>query len=111
MRSRINRMHSKMEEFDFIFSFMLGTNIMTQTDNLSRTLQQPALSAAEGQQLAKVTLKVLQSQRSDDVFNTFWEQVLKKADEYNVGEPTLPRKQKNAKALQRRKSCSRVPSD
>ena len=34
--SRISWVRSKMEEFDFMFSLMLGTNIMTQTDNLSR---------------------------------------------------------------------------
>ena len=70
---------------------------------------QPELTAAEGQQLANVTLKILQSQRSDDVFNTFWKQVLKKADEYDVGEPTLPRKRKMPKRFEEWKAAHEFP--
>ena len=37
-----------MEKFEFLFGVVLGARILKHTDNLSKTLQSPSLTAAEG---------------------------------------------------------------
>ena len=82
---------SQMTSFDFYFGVYLGEMVLHHTDNLSKTLQKKKLSAAEGQQVVKVTL---QSMSSAERFDLFWKTLIKKAEHLNVGEPVLPRKGK-----------------
>ena len=55
-------------KFEFYYGVTLGELILKHTDNLSKTLQHKTISAAEGQECASLTLRTLQSVRSDDTY-------------------------------------------
>ena len=93
-RSRINGVQAQMERFEYLFGLVLGECVLKHTDNLSKTLQSPSLSAAEGQQIAEMTRKTLEHIRSDECFDAFWERVLQVQQELGVQEPVLPRRRK-----------------
>ena len=76
MKARIIGVDTQVHTFDFLFGISLGNLLLRHTDNLSKSLQQKSLSAAEGQRLAKLTLDVLQSLRDDDHFTSFYARVL-----------------------------------
>ena len=76
MRSRIIGVKTCMRTFDFLFGIMLGELLLRHSDNLSKTLQSPHMSAAEGQKIAAMTVKTL---RTDESFQAFWELVEKTA--------------------------------
>jgi len=100
IRARINGVDAQMQTFDFLFGVLLGHLILRHTDNLSRTLQQKDLSAAEGQEAARLTLETLLKMRKDDAFSMFWTSVNKQASNLEVDEPRLPRKRKMPKRYQ-----------
>ena len=83
----------QMKNFDFLFGSMLGEMVLRHTDNLSRTLQDKMCSAAEGQQIAGMVIRTLQSLRNDESFDLFWSRVTNTADPLDI-EPKLPRKHK-----------------
>ena len=78
MKARIYGVQSQMQQFDFFFGVTLGELILRHTDNLSRTLQKADISAAEGQTIAGLTVKTLQSLRADSNFQFFWEKTTRK---------------------------------
>lgn len=94
MRARIVGVDTQMHTFDFLFGISLGNLLLLHTDNLSKTLQNKSLSAAEGQRLAKLTLSVLQSFRNEDHFRSFYERVLQDQVRFEINAPALPRKRK-----------------
>ena len=49
MRACIIGVQSYIKTFDFFFGIILGELILRHSDNLSKTLQSPKLSAAEAQ--------------------------------------------------------------
>ena len=53
--ARIQSVAAQMTFFDFFFGLMLGEMLLRHCDNLSKTLQNPHLSAAEGQTVADMT--------------------------------------------------------
>ena len=67
-RSRIIGVQTCMRSFDFLFGAMLGELLLRHTDNLSKTLQSPGISAADGQVAAAMTVKTIQSLRTDENF-------------------------------------------
>jgi len=81
---------------------LLGELILKHSDNLSRTLQNVDISAAEGQGVAALTLSTLRSIRSDEMFDLFWEktQRLREANGVDVDPPVLPRRRKAPKRLE-----------
>ena len=48
-----------MRTFEFIYGCVLGELILRHTDNLSSTLQHKSMSAAEGQEIARMTVDTL----------------------------------------------------
>lgn len=48
-----------MKKFNYLFGVVLGERIYKHTDNLSETLQYPALRAVDGQHLADLTCMTL----------------------------------------------------
>jgi len=60
-----------MKTFNFLFGTLLGELILKHSDNLSRTLQNVGISAAEGQEVAALTLSTLRSILSDEMFDCF----------------------------------------
>ena len=83
-----------MKKFTFYFGVVLGELILRHTDILNQTLQKKVMSAAEGQDMARMTISTLQSIRDDASFSTFWKKVTQSAAKYDNEEPELPRKWK-----------------
>ena len=94
MRGRIIGVATYMKSFDFFFGVVLGEMLLRHSDNFSRTLQSPKLSAAEGQKFAAMTVTTLESLRSDDKFTLFWTRATTLAEQASVDEPVLPRKRR-----------------
>ena len=83
-----------MMSFDFFFGVSLGELLLTHSDNLSKTLQTASMSAAEGQKIADMTVRTLQSICSDENFLLFWKLINQKASDHGIDEPVLPRQRK-----------------
>ena len=62
-----------MTQFSVLFGLVIAERVLQHTDNLSKTLQNPSLTAAEGEKIAYLTRSTLLRMRSDDNFDLFWE--------------------------------------
>ena len=71
MKARIVGIETQMLTFNFLLDISLGTFILQHSDNLSKSLQHDTITAAEGQQLAKLTIDVLKSIHKEDKFKSF----------------------------------------
>ena len=80
-----------MKSFDFYFGVSLGELLLNHSDNLSKTLQSASMSAAEGQKIADMTIRTMNSIRTDESFLLFWKLIKQKASDLNINEPMLPR--------------------
>ena len=95
LRGRILGCQAQMKSFDYFFGLSLGQRIYAHTDNLSKTLQNEKLSAVSGQRNAELTKRALQSIRTDQCFQAFYESVIRKKERFPaVSEPVLPRKRR-----------------
>ena len=83
-----------MDSLGGSFSVMLGETFLSHGDNLSCTLQRGDISASEGQNIAEMIARSLETLPTDNNFALFWRKVTKKANQLNIDEPTLPRKRK-----------------
>lgn len=100
MKARIRGVHSYMQTFDYVFGVCLGELILIHSDNLSKTLQSPAVSAVQGQDCASKVVAVLQKLRNDTNFQYFWQNVNSKSKSLGVDDPILPRKRAPPKKLE-----------
>ena len=80
MKAQILGVQSAMQTFDFFYGATLAYMILRHTDNLSRALQKGDISAAEGQDTTMMTVKTLQSLRTDDKFHLFWQKCVLEAN-------------------------------
>jgi len=96
-KARINGVCSQMKTFDFMFGAVLGEMILRHSDNLSKTLQHKATSAAEGQVIAKMVIETIAKVRTE--FDLFWDKLLKKARSVDIEEPQLPRRRRVPRCL------------
>lgn len=96
MKARVRGVQAAMKTFDFFFGCMLGESLLRQTDNLSKSLQQTLISAAEGQVLAHLVAETIAKDRSTEHFNLLWDKVIKRCNQqsFPVEEPALPRKRR-----------------
>ena len=92
MKARIRGISSYSKTFSYCFGIHLAATILNNSDNLSKTLQATQLSAVDAQRIARNTVSTLESIRSDQNFNLFYEKVKKFAHDHDVDEPSLPRK-------------------
>ena len=100
MRGRIIGVQAQMVKFEYFFGISILQILLRHSDNLSKTLQSPKITASEGQKLSNLTVKTLISLRSDTLFNNLWEKLKKEANTLGIEEPSLPRKRKrNGKLL------------
>ena len=76
MKARIRGVQSST--FNFYFGCTLGEQLLRQTDNLSRALQDSSTSAAEGNRLAQDVVKTLLKDRADTSFSLFWARILQR---------------------------------
>ena len=83
-----------METFGYYFGVQLGELVLRHSDNLSKTIQKPTLSAGDCQSIASLSIKTLQKLRSDESFDLFWKNVNSKAKDLDIGAPELPHKRK-----------------
>ena len=111
MRSRIMGVSTYMRSFDFFFGVLLGELLLRHSDNLSRTLQTPLMSASEGQKVAAMTVQALQSVRTEEYFKLFWAKAVRKGGELEVNEPSLPRRRKTPKRYDVGMEESNFPDD
>ena len=77
-----------------LFGLNLCERILKITDNLSADLQKQTLSAAEAQSIAQMTIKTLQSMRSDEAFKLFFGLVERVRESTGTDKPMLPRRRK-----------------
>ena len=95
MKARIRGAAAVMERFSFFFGLRLGDSILCHTDNLSRVLQSPILSAVEGQELASTVVEVIKQGRQEEEFEKFWSSTLEEKKKHLlIKEPSLARKRK-----------------
>ena len=80
-----------MARFQYLFGVLLGECILSHTDNLSKTLQNPSLTSSEAQHIAALTCQTLERIRTDEAYNLFWEKVCLMQGKFNVSDPVLPR--------------------
>ncbi len=97
MRARIIGVKAQMESFQYYFGVCVGELVLNHADNLSKSLQSKTISAAEGQKLAEMTIKVFSKIRSIEQFELFWASITKKASTLDIDEPSLPRNRKRPK--------------
>ena len=91
---------AQMLTFDFLFGLSSGTLTLRHSENLSKSLQHEHTSAAEGQELVKLTHKVLKSLRQLEQFQLFYQRVLKHQETLGISPPTLPRKRRAPRYLE-----------
>jgi len=82
-KARIIGVRAQFKKFEYFFGVLLGELILKHSDNLSKTLQSLKLSASEGQRITTITVKALQSLRTDNDFDLFWRKA--KNNETKVG--------------------------
>ena len=109
MRSRIQGVSSCMKSFNFFFGVSLGELLLRHSDNLSKTLQASSMSAAEEQKTADMTVRTLQSIRTDENFLLFWKSTSQKASKLGISESTLPRQRKRPRRYEDGASEGDVP--
>ena len=75
--------------------------LLRQTDNLSKTLQDPRLSIAEGQAVAAKVLEMLHKDRNDEGFAMFWQTLMRRKENFpEIADPVLARKLKAPKRFE-----------
>ena len=72
-------------------SAVLFVKVLKQTNNLSRTLQNPSISAVQGQEIDHLVIETYQK-KSDKKFELFWSNLMNQNTELDVVDPKLPRK-------------------
>ena len=107
-RARVIGVQSTMKIFDYLFGIVLGERRLKHTDNLSKTLQNH-LTTSKGQQIAQLTIKILQQIRITEAFDLFWQNVLLLQEELEVNEPCLPRKRKTPARYEERSGLGYNP--
>ena len=75
MKARIIGVQTQFNSFKFYFGVELAYFLLQHSDNLSKTLQSPSISAAEGQKLASMTIATLLQCRSDVAYDLFWKRI------------------------------------
>ena len=83
-----------METFRYFFRLVLAVRILKHTDNLTKSLQNPSLTASGVQQVAELTCQTLERIRTAEAFDLFWKNVMLLQEQKGVNEPVLSRKRK-----------------
>ena len=81
------------EHIHYYYGAKFGINILTQTKNLSKALQDPLLSASEAQACAKPIVELFMSQCSVEKFKLFLDNLLN-MKRTEIEDPKLGRKRK-----------------
>lgn len=103
-RARVHGFNSQMRTFDFYFGLNMLFILLRHTDNLSKTLQNTQMSAAEGQRLAAMTVTTLESTRNEQAFELFWDKTATESAMLDIGQSAVPRSVNHPVALDQRQS-------
>ena len=76
LRSRIIGVQAQMSNFGFYWGINLGELLLRHVDNPSKTIQNPKLSAASGQEIVSKIVENLQHIRNERDFSLFYDMVL-----------------------------------
>ena len=90
-----------MDKFGFLFGCHLGKRLLSQTDNLLKTIQKPETSAVEAQSLTKGVLSVLVSDRSDERFQLSWQRLRLSKVDFNVDDTQVSKKEESVIKIQK----------
>ena len=72
----IHQVASIQSDVLILFGVHLGQHVLQHTDNVSKTLECPSLSATSAYSCASLTVSTLQGLQNDEAFRLFWENVL-----------------------------------
>lgn len=93
-QARIGGVKANMISFNFVFGLVLGQRLLAHTDNLSKAMQSPNMTASEAQHLASLTCQTILKICDDPHFDLFWQSVIQIQEKYDINAPELPRKRK-----------------
>ena len=79
-------------KFSYCFGIHLVHLILSHTDNLSQTLQGTQMTAVYAQDVSRACVTTLESMRSENEFNLFWNNMKQFAEKCKINEPHLPRR-------------------
>jgi len=85
---------TSMKAFKFVFGLVLGQCLLSHTDNLSKTMQNPKMTASEAQRVAVLTCQTLLKIRDNTHFDLFWQFAVRIQEKFGVSTSELPRKRK-----------------
>lgn len=88
-----------MSKFNVLFGLKLCVRILKITDNLSKTLQKNSLSAAEAQDVTKLTVTTLKKMRADEDFDLFFKLVLSLQESTGTKTSNFAQEEKVATAI------------
>ena len=94
MSTRIRGIVSIMTKFSCFFSFKLAYFILRHTDSLATKIQKSDLNAAQGFELAMMTVATLEAEKNEANFEQFYGIVTETAKSQKVDDPVLPRQRK-----------------
>ena len=89
IKGRIIGVKTQMTQYKVLFGLKLCERVLKITDNLSATLQNQSLPAAEAQSIAEMTIKTLEGMRSDEAFGLFLKLVECVRKSTDTEEPSL----------------------
>ena len=84
VKGRIIGVKTQMSQYYLLFGLHLSKKALKITDNLSRALQKQSMSAADGQEIAQMSLETLKGIRSDKAFSLFFALVGQSCDSMQV---------------------------
>lgn len=100
VEGQIIGVHTRMSQFRCLFGLKLCERILLVTDNLSKTLQNQSMTAAEGQVIAMLTIQTLEKMRNEDTFKLFFQRLEQLRVFTDSEDPTLPRRKRAPKRLE-----------
>ena len=78
-KSRLQGVKAVTSTSQFLFNCSHGNKIiLKQAYNLSKTLQNPSISAAQGQEIAHLVIEMLWKDTCDEKFELFWYNLMNK---------------------------------
>ena len=89
-KARIRGIKVYTLKFSYCFGIHLAHLILSHTDNHSQTLQGTQMTAVDAQDVSRVCVTTLQSIRSENEFNLFWNKVKQFGEKHKIEKPHLP---------------------
>ena len=92
IKARLQGVKAVIWTFQVLFRCSFDKIILKQTDHLSKTLQDPSISAAQGQEMVHLVIETLSKDRCDEKLELFWSNLMNKKPVLIVADTKLPLK-------------------